>query len=646
MLNQRELIVRYGTAEPPPTPQRLVAGALSVDVVNGGARGLCWQGVEVIRAIDSPIRAANWATFPPEAAEETLATNTSGFEFERRYHIADSALSCRLRYKGGAHGFFSAQVELTANREFSTNRAGFTLLHPLAGLAGSEVIVLHADGSTESSQFPQLISPQQPVLNIAGLTYRVLGINVSIAFKGEIFEMEDQRNWSDASYKTYCRPLSLPRPYVLAKGETVSQEVEVHLSGNCVSGARETGRVDNVLQLAATAEKMPAVGLALDGKSLPNAEEARIAAHAAPRILQLRLLPQDTEQTLVAAKQLMNVQTELEIEIVIPGNSPMDRHLEELAEKVRNASIRPARVMALPEAYLHSYQPAGPWPEGPTPRDAALAARRWFPAAKIGSGMLTNFTEFNRCRPDLQICDYVTHSTTAVIHAGDDRSVFESLEGLSHVFASARSLAGSREYRLGLISIGMRFNAYGPDVLANPDQVRLAMAGVDPRQRGLFGAAWAVGALAATAGQNVASMALASPVGALGIIYRRAEWTQPIYDDGPRLPVYPLFHVVRALSQIAGAERVSLDCLPNGVVGAAAKTNRGIAVLLANTNIETRTVRLPNGGSVRRLDENTFDQAIADPDWLQNSPAESCSVINLRPISVAFVDLADADVLS
>ena len=34
--------------------------------------------------------------------------------------------------------------------------------------------------------------------------------------------MEDQRNWSDASYKTYVRPLAPPWPYTLPKGEKVA----------------------------------------------------------------------------------------------------------------------------------------------------------------------------------------------------------------------------------------------------------------------------------------------------------------------------------------------------------------------------------------------------------------------------------------
>ena len=38
--------------------------------------------------------------------------------------------------------------------------------------------------------------------------------------EGDTWETEDHRNWTDASFKTYSRPLSLPYPYAIAKGET------------------------------------------------------------------------------------------------------------------------------------------------------------------------------------------------------------------------------------------------------------------------------------------------------------------------------------------------------------------------------------------------------------------------------------------
>ena len=640
--DQQSRIVVFGTPEPPQMPIRLVVGPLSVEVIDGIARGLRWHSVEVIRAIACPIRDKSWATYPSQFSEERVETSRDGFNFERRYVIADRALSCRLVFVGRADGFFRASAELTAHQDFRTNRAGLTVLHPIASLAGSPLTVRQADGSTTLVEFPKMVSPGQPVFDIAGLVYSVQGIEVTITFKGETFEMEDQRNWTDASYKTYCRPLSRPTPYLIAAGETVRQEIEIQVTGSAGrSPDTSTDLGAAGLRLDPTREAVPAVSLALDATSLPDTDESVIARLVAPRILQLRVCPETVNPVLDVSQALIRDDTqEIELEIVIPEDRQIDDCLGEIAKRCSRLPIRVARVIALPEPYLRSYQPAGPWPRGPTPRDATVAARRWFPSAQIGGGVLTNFAELNRCRPDTSVCDYITHGATPIVHAADDRSVVESLEGLSQVLASARVLASRRGYRLGLVSIAMRSNPYGSRVVANPDQLRLPMAGIDPRQRGLFAAAWAIGAVAATEQYGILSMALATPVGPLGIIYRKAEWSQPIYDDEGGAVVYPLFHVVRALSQIADVPRLSIRGAPRGVVGVAGETRLGNRVLLlANMSDEPRRVILPQSARVRRLDEETFETAIGDPDWLRTGKPEQCSVVMLNACAVAFVDL-------
>jgi hypothetical protein len=643
---RRSRIAVFGTPEPPPIPARLVAGPLSVELINGVVRGVRWHGVEVIRAIDCPIRDENWLTHSPRSPEERLETNDDGFTFERHFAIFGRALFCRLVFSGRADGLFRASAELTADSDFRTNRAGFALLHPIAGVAGSPVTVFGTDGSERLAEFPQMISARQPVLDITGLLYSVHGIKVGVTFTGETFEMEDQRNWTDASFKTYCRPLSRPVPYVIPAGETVRQEIEIRLSGTAVQDSDPATDIASArLQPNETTERVPVVALALDAASLPNADENSLATLVRPRTLQLRVTPETLERVLSGARALMGLDDpEIDLAITIPTDQQIDECLEKIADACSRSSIDPAHVIALPEAYLRSYQPDGVWPEGPTPRDAAVAARRWFPRAEIGGGVLTNFTEVNRCRPDMSVCDYLTHGTTAIVHSADDRSVVETLEGLSEVFTSARELGRHRGYRLGLVSIGMQSNPYGPGLVANPEQIRLAMTEADPRQRGLFAAAWAVGAVAATKQHGVASMALAAPVGPFGIVYRRAGWPQPIYDDRSGAVVYPLFHVVRALSQVADAPRWSICGVPRGVVGVAAKTDFGIRLFLANVSGESRHVVLPREASVRRLDEDTFEDAISDQDWLEDCEVERCSDVALGGFSVAFVDLPGFEV--
>ena len=80
-------------------------------------------------------------------------------------------------------------------------------------------------------------------------------------------------------------------------------------------------------------------------------------------------------------------------------------------------------VLVSPASDLKCTLPGSPWP--PCPPAVALyrAARRAFPGAKLGGGMFSYFTELNRKRPPLAELDFVSFTTSALVHAGDDRSV-------------------------------------------------------------------------------------------------------------------------------------------------------------------------------------------------------------------------------
>jgi D-apionolactonase len=184
----------------------------------------------------------------------------------------------------------------------------------------------------------------------------------------------------------------------------------------------------------------------------------------------------------------------------------------------------------------------------------------------------------------------------------------------------------------------MRSNPHAADVAPNSEQTRVPMARIDPRQRGLFAAAWAVGAVAATLGQGVSSLALAAPVGAFGLIYRRAAWPQPFYDERSAAAVYPVFHVVRALLRLAAAPRWLIRGLPPGVVGVAARSGEVSALILANLGQACCRLDLPRRGTVRRLDQDNVDSAIMDADWLCAAPSDRRSWVTLEPFNVVFVD--------
>ena len=106
------------------------------------------------------------------------------------------------------------------------------VLHGVEGISGHAARVTEVDGSVVETRFPEVIDPKQPIMNIRSLAHQVApGLEVTCTMLGDTFEMEDQRNWTDASYKTYVRPLGLPHPFVLKAGETIEQAVELRFEG-------------------------------------------------------------------------------------------------------------------------------------------------------------------------------------------------------------------------------------------------------------------------------------------------------------------------------------------------------------------------------------------------------------------------------
>jgi hypothetical protein len=99
-------------------------------------------------------------------------------------------------------------------------------------------------------------------------------------FEGDTFEMEDQRNWTDASFKTFCTPLRLPFPVELKKGEHIKQVVSLKTEG-VPATKRATKPLDAItFAVSNTSKLLPPIGLgqAYAGKPLSAKQIARLKA--------------------------------------------------------------------------------------------------------------------------------------------------------------------------------------------------------------------------------------------------------------------------------------------------------------------------------------------------------------------------------
>ncbi len=624
MFGSGDTFAVYGTDQPAGPGRHIIRGDLSFWLEAESIRAICWQGVEVVRGIAWPIRDENWGTLVQDDTQQSEQESEEEIIFSLDFSVG-GALDCALTVRASGEGHLRADLAMTARQDFATNRAGFTILHPIAGVAGSPLVLRHSDGSTENTQFPLLVRPDQPAMDIVAMTYEVEDVEARLAFSGEIFEMEDQRNWTDASYKTYCRPLIYPFTYTIAAGETISQTIELDVSGGPTAASPGAG--ESRLQVSNTDAPFPGIAVAVESEWLGQSAVNEMLQAAGIRHIQARMGSAPDTTYLASILELSRtLDAEVDVEIVLTDAPDLEGQLRHTANAIETAQLSPRHVTALPESYLDSHQPSGPWPEGATPQEAALAARGVFSNAEIGGGVLTNFTEFNRCRPRPEEVDFITHGTTAIVHAADDRSVIETLEALPQVLASGAALSGGKPYRLGLVSIGMRSNPYGADVVANPDRLRCTMARTDPRHSGLFGAAWAVGALAAAADAGISGLALGAPAGPFSLF---GEGDTPL----------PLYHLVRFAAGLNGAPVAALSGLPAGVHGFAAFSAAGPSIALANLSGETVSLGLPGVCSVRVLDLSSHQEACQSAEWLAQSPASESRSLTLAPFGIAFAEM-------
>ncbi len=519
-----DLLARFGTTRPTAPAQLLRAGAAQVTLDAGQLRHLRIGDTEAIRAVSFLVRDRDWGTVP--ATISNLHVDGGRVTYHARYDMGASRLDSQITLTLTPDSL-TADVVAMAHGDVETNRAGFTVLHPIDGVAGAPVRVGHPDGA-KNAHFPALIAPWQPFQNITSLTHQAGDLVIDCHLDGDVFEMEDQRQWGDASYKTYNRPLALPWPYVIADGQELRQAVRI--SWRPAPVATPVAPIHAVQPGAV----FPQTALVLAGDDARRAASQpgdlrgtgaqRVLCHldiaAGHGLAQLR----DFAALQVA---LPDLAYDLELIAACPPDGDLDAEFAAYAADLAVSGLRVASVMVCPSVDRQSTPPGSDWPACPPLEAIHAAARRALPGTTLGGGMASFFTELNRKRPPVQMLDFVTHGFCPIVHAADDLSVMETLQAVPHVLASARAIIGDGDYRLGPSTIAMRQNPYGSRTIPNLDRDRVCMADDDPRQDGAFAAAWTLGFAAAIARSGVTVWTPAALYGPRGLIR----------DDGTARPV-------------------------------------------------------------------------------------------------------------
>ena len=651
-----EALRLYGTEDEVPPAQTLGAGALTASLDAGKLRWIRFGGAEALRGLAFVVRGAGWETYAPQIANLKIEEGGGGFRvgYDARIESGDGVLAYRADIVADGERSLTFTVEFTPETEFTTNRTGFVALHPVEGVAGEACTITHGDGTVEETSFPGLIMPLQPFYDIAAMRHRVSpGIWLTCRFEGaDPWETEDQRNWTDASYKTYYRPLALPYPYTLAAGETLRQVATLTIEGGSAAAATEARGDDGAVKIAlggATGARMPEIGLGVAASECDHLDHGLdLLRSLNPGHLVCEFDPRAHDaETLAGYRGLSEaLDAEVVLEIVVPCERPVVDELAAAAEIAAHAGLKPAAIVPEQLRLLSFTLEKIPALGIPDFDEVYGAARAAFPGVRLGGGVFTNFTELNRNCAESGLFDFLTHATCAVVHEPDDRSVMETLQTLPDIAASAKAWAGGKPYRIAPSAIGMRFNPYGPDVHQNADNGRYSFNRQDPRHRALLGNAFTLGYAARVAPLGVEALALGQPSGALGMVYRRTGHPQPWFDDltGPAVP--PLYHTALVLAAAKGA---AVRSVTSGdatrVLGLAYESDGGTLLWLANLTPQTQAVTVSgiDGGAATigwQNADNFVDAVTAPAAFAADTGAPGDpSRLELAPFAVMRIEL-------
>jgi hypothetical protein len=259
------------TAPPTQTAQILHAGQISVKFQDGELRYLRVGDREIIRRIYFSVREGDFATEMPKFSEMRVEPATDHFAI----HLAAACTGKTISYNwtgditGTSDGRIIYHASGSAPATGTSRRLGLCVLYGAGALAGHDFGTIGEGDQITVGKFPELVSPTLVASRFHTLAYSLDHLQVSCGIAESPFDMEDQRNYGDTSFKAY-NPLPYPYPNI-EKGKELSQTLtlRVDYAGSVPSRpttASATQPADDAIHVR--------IGLPIDG--------ARICAITSP----------------------------------------------------------------------------------------------------------------------------------------------------------------------------------------------------------------------------------------------------------------------------------------------------------------------------------------------------------------------------
>lgn len=498
----------------------LHAGPVIAAYENGFLRRIYYGESEVLRMIYFALRDRNWNTLESRIEDERIMSEEDHFLITYTcINLEDGIpiMKWNASIEGTAEGTISFEIRGTMLEAFTRNRAGFCILHPLKA-AGVTCAITHPDGTETRPAFPVNIAPENPFIDIQSMLWDAGDATFRLDFEGDLFETEDQRNWGDASYKTFCTPLSRPFPVALKKGETVFQKVIMSPAKPLQPVFAASHHV--ALQSTGVKVSIPFFGIAastevteLSPQAIENVRALRLHHYRLDLYPATENWVSDFSSGYEAAHTLG-----LPLEAVLHLTANYKEELEAFSILCQQNKVRLKKVLLLSETKMVTEQQVV---------DALPDFKSAFPRVAFGAGTNHNFNEINKNRFEASNCDFISLSFDPQEHASDDLTILENSSTPEHIVNSTKALYGDRmSVHISPLTLRRRYNPYA----TNPDDFFIAEdKKADPRQRESLCATWAAGCICSLTRAGASAVTFFQTVGRQGVLSAHGD-PYPVYD--------------------------------------------------------------------------------------------------------------------
>lgn len=500
----------------------LHAGPLQLFYENGLIRRISYEDHEFIRMIYFAFRDEEWVTLPHELTEEKVDIDPDGFTIS--FSCTDrkdgqDIFKWEASVKGESSGQITFELHGKALTAQNKNRAGFCILHPLREVIGQPAEICHPDGTVSQKKFPVLVSPENPFKNIQSMRWTSYSTTFELLTEGDIFETEDQRNWADGSFKTFCTPSNLPKPVLMEAGHTIHQKVTLRPISPLT---RSSSNSHSVIQLEALPGrgKLPATGIGASTE-IKELNEETVALIKSLRFDHYRIEVTPGKPNWVSDyshdyQQAFSVGTPLFIALHLTDN-----FADELEAFITLSLQNRVRIKSI--LLLNVNRPVT---KQVVIDHVSDHGKKRVPKVLWGAGTNYNFNDLNKARIDLRDLDFISYSLHPQEHVFDDLSLIENLEGQTETAKSARHIYPGKAVYGSPVTLKKRFNPAAKD----PARVVLTEAQKqDPRQLTSFGARWMAGSLRAFAEGKADSVTYFQTAGKQGIVSETGQ-PYPVYN--------------------------------------------------------------------------------------------------------------------